>query len=72
MKELEAGYNISSSWDLENLGLDLDKVQDWYVKWNVLNVMRTKDSKWEAFDGNVGEPEYKRPDCLYIDGEETA
>jgi len=71
MKELEATYTICSYWDLEDLGLDLDKIHEWYVKWDTLHVMRTKDSKWEEFESSVGEADYKRPYFMYIDGEEV-
>ena len=49
MKILEAQYNAYSSWDLEELGLDLDKVHEWWVKWDTLHVIRTKGSKMEEF-----------------------
>ena len=47
MKQLEAQYNAYSSWDLEELGLDLDKVYNWWVKWDTLHVIRTEGSEME-------------------------
>ena len=47
---LYAVYAVSTEWDLEKLGIDLDAVEDWYVKWDTLRVKRTKDSEWEEID----------------------
>jgi hypothetical protein len=75
MKELEAQYNAYSTWDLEELGLDLDKVHEWWVKWDTLHVIRTKGSKMEEFLGSYSNfsdnPDVKRPACLLIDNEEV-
>ena len=71
MKYLNAEYFTVSSWDLEELDLDLDKVFDWYVKWDVLHVARTEDSEYEEFPSDLGDPDYKRPSRLHIDGEEV-
>ena len=72
MRELRADYCTSSYWDLEELNLDLNKVHDWYVKWDTLNVMKTKDSlEYEEYPGDAGEPDFKRPACLAIDEEEV-
>jgi hypothetical protein len=75
MKELEAIYNAYSTWNLEELGLDLDKVHEWWVKWDTLHVIRTKGSKMEEFLGSYSDssdnPDVKRPACLSIDNEEV-
>jgi len=72
MKELEAGYTTCSYWNLEDLSLDLDKIHEWYVKWDTLHVMRTKDSKWEEFESSGrANTDYKRPYFMNIDGEEV-
>ena len=75
MKILEAQYNAYSTWDLEELGLDLDKVYNWWVKWDTLHVIRTEGSEMEEFLGSYsGDFEYldaKRPACLLIDNEEV-
>ena len=47
---LYAVYEVSTEWDLEKLGIDLNAVEDWTVKWDTLRVKRTKDSEWEEID----------------------
>ena len=75
MKELEAIYNAYSTWDLEELGLDLDKVHEWWVKWDTLHIIRTEGSEIEEFEGSYSgdfeSPDVKRPACLLIDNEEV-
>ena len=75
MKELEAIYNAYSTWDLEELGLDLDKVHEWWVKWDTLHIIRTEGSEIEEFEGSYSgdfeSPDVKRPACLSIDNEEV-
>tara|TARA_R110002020_G_C15879701_1_gene738999 strand:- start:272 stop:499 length:228 start_codon:yes stop_codon:yes gene_type:complete len=70
MKYLNAEYIADSSWDLEELDLDLDKVFDWYVKWDVLRVARTEGSKYEEFPSEMNDTDYKRPYRLNIDGDQ--
>jgi hypothetical protein len=67
---LYAVYEVSTEWDLEKLGIDLDAVEDWYVKWDTLQVKRTKDSKWEEIDpiSNAEIFDHKHPDQLWLDG----
>ena len=74
---LYAVYEVSTEWDLEKLGIDLNAVEDWYVKWDTLRVKRTKDSEWEEIDpissadlrqDNAEIFDHKHPDQLWLDG----
>ena len=70
MKYLNAEYITESSWNLEELDIDLDKVFHWYIKWDVLRVARTEGSKYEEHPAEIGDTDYKRPYRLDIDGDE--
>jgi hypothetical protein len=74
---LYAVYEVSTEWDLEKLGIDLNAVEDWTVKWDTLRVKRTKDSEWEEINpissadlrqDNAEIFCLEHPDQLWLDG----
>jgi len=70
-KTLYAVYQSSTDWDLEELGIDLDKVVDWYIKWDTLRVKRTEDSEWEAIEPTCHAEvfDHKHPDQIWLGGD---
>ena len=44
---LQVNYSSTSWFEVE---FDLNKVHDWYVKWDTLYVKQTSGSEWEEFD----------------------
>jgi hypothetical protein len=55
---LECIYETSTDFDLEELGIDWDKVDDYYVKYGSLTV-KFKDGTTQDYDGDEGEIDYK-------------
>ena len=57
-KYLECIYETYISFDLEELGIDWDTVDDYYVKYGTLTVT-FKDGTTDWYDGGEGETDYK-------------
>ena len=53
MTMITATYEIYSSWDLDELGIDKDKITEYYVKWNRLYVTTIDE------DGDEIETQYQ-------------
>jgi hypothetical protein len=71
MSELIANYSTTGTWDLEELGVDLKVVHDWWVKWDTLYVQKEENGDIEEYEGDAADDhEYiKRPVDMYLDGE---
>ena len=72
MSELIANYSLTGTWDLEELGVDLKVVHDWWGKWDTLYVQKEENGEIEEYEGSVhyDANEYlKRPVDMYLDGE---
>ena len=71
MSELIANYSLTGTWDLEELGVDLKVVHDWWVKWDTLYVQKEENGEIEEYEGSAHDAhEYlKRPVDMYLDGE---
>ena len=69
---LEAHYNAVNYWDLDELGLDLKNVKDWYVVGNVLHVQRKEGDTHEEFESEW-EPDFdhKHPTRLFLNDAEA-
>lgn len=57
-KYIECIYEAPITFDLEELGIDWDKVDDYYVKYGSLTV-KFKDGTTQDYDGDEGETGYK-------------
>ena len=51
-KFLMVTYNHSGWWDLDELELDLTKVNAWNIDNDTLHVQKVKDGLWERYEGN--------------------
>jgi len=72
MSTLVASYEVNSEWDLDEIGINLDKVHDWDLKWNILNVQFEKDGEWFEYNPTFNGPEvfdYKYHHSLVIHNE---
>jgi hypothetical protein len=72
MSELIANYSATGTWDLEELGVDLKVVHDWWVKWDTLYVQKEENGEIEEYEGDAEEGAdgyLKRPVDMYLDGE---
>ena len=71
MSELIADYSTSGRWDLDEIGVDLKVVHEWWVKWDTLYIQREENGDIVDYEGGAEEDhEYlKRPMNIYLDGE---
>ena len=69
MTTLQAHYGNWSEWDLNEMGIDITKVHEWYIKWDCLNIQREEYGEWEEFEGWMHEDnlDFKRPYEVYCD-----
>ena len=72
MNELIANYSTSGYWDLDEIGVDLKVVHNWWVKWDTLYIQREKNGDIKEYEGGVEQDhEYmKHPMSLELNGEE--
>ena len=50
---LVATYEANVEWDLEALGIDTNEIEEYYIKWGVLNIT-FKNGDYKTYDANVG------------------
>jgi|TARA_Y100000033_G_C2677051_1_gene77176 hypothetical protein len=55
---IECIYEAPITFDLEELGVDFDKIDDYYIKYGTLYITY-KDGTRAQHDGDIGEPDYK-------------
>jgi|GEM_PF-5359362 len=61
---LECQYTSYSHFDLKDLGVKLDRVKEYWVKWDKLNIIY-KDGTTETFEPNYhGEDDCKSPTSI--------
>jgi len=73
MKVLEAVYEVYTAWNLKELGIDLDKVYDWHVKWDKLHVQHNEYGSWYEYEPNMykgHDNDFKRPSRYTMDGDD--
>jgi len=61
-KLVTATYKVISEWILDH---DLDDAFDWYVKWDVLNIMWNEGDSYQVYEADYSGSDtfdYKRPD----------
>lgn len=68
MSELIANYSATGIWDLEEIGVDLETVHDWWVQSDILYIEREENGDIEEYWGGAEEDyEYlKRPVYLLL------
>ena len=66
MTSLQAQYQNWSDWDLDEMGIDIRKVHDWYIKQDTLHIQREENGEWEEFEGFCEQFDYKRPGDIYL------
>ena len=71
MTTLTAKYTVHSDWDLDKLGITINEINDWEIKYDTLSIQRVKDGEWEEFDGQTSEEQFKRPFSIDVDGKEV-
>ena len=71
MTELEANYAVSSWWDLEELGVDLDNAHEWWIKWDTLHVQKEKDGEILEYPNSTNYEALKHPYSVTLDGVEV-
>ena len=57
-KYIECIYETAIEFDLEELGIDYDTIDDYYIKYGKLTVT-FKDGTTSWYDGDEGETDYK-------------
>lgn len=71
MSDVRADYVATSEWETD---FDIEKVHDWYIKWDTLYVQHTPDSeviKIEPCYSYESNDEFvKRPDRTWVDDRE--
>lgn len=55
---IECIYQAPITFDLEELGVDFDKIDDYYIKYGTLYITY-KDGRSEEYDGDIGDIDYK-------------
>ena len=73
MRILEAIYEVGTAWNLKELGIDLNKVYDWHVKWDKLHVQHNENGSWYSYEPNMYQghnSDFKRPERYNLDYEE--
>ena len=58
-KYIECIYEAPITFDLEELGIDWDKVKDYYIKYGTLYIDFKDGTSESYYNGDVGEPDYK-------------
>ena len=53
MSELIAKYSLTGTWDLDEIGVDLKVVHDWWVKWDTIYVQKEENGEIEEYEGSV-------------------
>ena len=49
---LVASYEANVEWDLEALGIDTNEIEEYYIKWGVLNIT-FKNGDYKTYDANI-------------------
>tara|TARA_R110000824_G_C14978190_1_gene653863 strand:- start:409 stop:669 length:261 start_codon:yes stop_codon:yes gene_type:complete len=55
---IECIYQAPITFDLEELEVNFDKVEDYYIKYGTLHITY-KDGSTAEHDGDIGDPDYK-------------
>ena len=55
---IECIYEAPITFDLEELGVDFDKIDDYYIKYGTLYITY-KDGSTAQHDGDIDDPDYK-------------
>ena len=73
MRKLEANYEVSTAWDLKELGINLNKVYDWHVKYDKLYIQYNEGGAWYDYAPNMYEgynSDFKYPVSYKLDDED--
>ena len=62
---IEASYTTTVEWDLEEEEIQWDKVEEYWIKYGILNIIY-KDGSTSEHYGATGEPDYKWADKVMI------
>ncbi len=61
---IEAYYSECISFDLEELGIDIGSVDDWYIKYQILHVTFKNGTQAEYSSTHTYDMDCKRPESL--------
>ena len=71
MNTIFATYNITLTWDLENLGIDPKDIEKYYIKYRTLHIKLNNNEEWFEFEpeNDPKEFDFKYPNSVDNDWE---
>ncbi len=73
-KRIVATYYLISTFDIDELGIDMNDVKEWFIKYDKLYINWKDDtraqSEYEPTDSNVDDHDLKHPDDEELDDDD--